>query len=128
VDDRPQGAARQRKKFSRLRDQLNQQRWNLPWVKVDKEYVFDGSDGNVTLAELFDGKGQLIVYHFMFGPGWKEGCPHCSFWADHYDKRRPSPRAERYNAGRHFPRPIEGNRTLQKTDGLEVQVGFLVQK
>jgi len=73
------------KKFSRLRDQLNRERRNLPWVKVDKEYVFDGPDGNVTLAELFDGKGQLIVYHFMFGPGWKEGCPHCSFWADHYD-------------------------------------------
>jgi predicted dithiol-disulfide oxidoreductase (DUF899 family) len=73
------------KKFSRLRDQLNQQRRNLPWVKVDKEYVFDGPNGKETLAELFDGKSQLLVYHFMFGPGWKEGCPHCSFWADHYD-------------------------------------------
>jgi predicted dithiol-disulfide oxidoreductase (DUF899 family) len=76
------------KKFSRLRDQLNQQRRNLPWVKVDKEYVFDGPDGKQTLAELFDGKSQLIVYHFMFGPGEKEGCAHCSFWADHYDGTR----------------------------------------
>ncbi len=73
------------KKFSRLRDELNRQRRNLPWVKVDKEYVFDGPDGKVTLADLFCGKSQLIVYHFMFGPGWKEGCAHCSFWADHYD-------------------------------------------
>ncbi len=73
------------KKFSRLRDQLNQQRRNLPWMKVEKEYVFDGPDGKETLSELFNGKSQLIAYHFMFGPGWKEGCPHCSFWADHYD-------------------------------------------
>ena len=73
------------KKFSKLRDQLNRQRRELPWVKVDKEYVFDGPDGSETLAELFGGKSQLIVYHFMFGPGWQEGCPHCSFWADHYD-------------------------------------------
>lgn len=73
------------KKFNRLRDQLNQQRRNLPWVKVNKEYIFDGPDGKETLAELFGGRGQLIVYHFMFGPGWGEGCAHCSFWADHYD-------------------------------------------
>jgi len=69
------------KKFSRLRDQLNQQRRKLPWVKVEKEYVFDGPMGKTTLADLFCGKSQLIIYHFMFGPGWKEGCPHCSFWA-----------------------------------------------
>jgi predicted dithiol-disulfide oxidoreductase (DUF899 family) len=73
------------KKFSKLRDQLNHQRRDLPWVKVDKKYVFGTSDGKQTLAELFDGRRQLIVYHFMFGPGWDEGCPHCSFWADHYD-------------------------------------------
>jgi len=73
------------KKFSKLRDELNQRRRNLPWVKVEKEYIFDGPDGPETLAELFDGRSQLLVYHFMFGPGWKEGCPHCSFWADHYD-------------------------------------------
>src|SRR5690349_21753963 len=73
------------KKFTRLYDQLKRQRRELPWVKVEKEYVFDGPEGRETLAELFAGKSQLIVYHFMFGPGWKEGCPHCSFWADHYD-------------------------------------------
>ena len=73
------------KKFTRLRDQLNQQRRSLPWVKVDKEYVFDGPKGKETLAELFGGKSQLIVYHFMFSPEDKEPCPHCSFWVDHYD-------------------------------------------
>lgn len=73
------------KKFSKLRDELSLQRRKLPWVKIEKEYVFDGPDGKVTLAGLFRGKSQLIVYHFMFGPGWKEGCAHCSFWADHYD-------------------------------------------
>ena len=73
------------KKFSNLRDELNLQRRKLPWAKIDKEYVFDGPTGKVTLADLFDGKSQLIIYHFMFGPGWKEGCAHCSFWADHFD-------------------------------------------
>lgn len=73
------------KKFSKLRDELNRQRRKLPWIKVEKEYIFDGPTGRVTLADLFFGKRQLIIYHFMFGPGWKEGCPHCSFWADHYD-------------------------------------------
>jgi predicted dithiol-disulfide oxidoreductase (DUF899 family) len=73
------------KKFSKLRDALAQQRRNLPWEKVEQEYVFDGPDGKETLADLFAGKSQLLVYHFMFGPGWGEGCAHCSFWADHYD-------------------------------------------
>ncbi len=73
------------KKFSKLRDELNRQRRNLPWEKVEKEYVFDGPGGKETLAELFCGKSQLLIYHFMFGPGWKDGCPHCSFWADHFD-------------------------------------------
>jgi predicted dithiol-disulfide oxidoreductase (DUF899 family) len=73
------------KRFSRLRDQLASERRNLPWVKVEKEYVFDGPDGKETLADLFCGRSQLIIYHFMFGPGWKVGCPHCSFWVDHFD-------------------------------------------
>src|SRR5262249_13815890 len=76
------------KKFSKQRDELNRQRRKLPWVKIEKEYVFDRPTGKVPLGELFCGKSQLIVYHFMFGPGWNEGCPHCSFWADHYDSVR----------------------------------------
>jgi predicted dithiol-disulfide oxidoreductase (DUF899 family) len=72
------------KKFSKLRDKLNLERRKLPWVKIEKEYVFDGPTGKVRLADLFCGKSQLIIYHFMFGPGWGEGCEHCSFWADHF--------------------------------------------
>ena len=73
------------KKFTKLRDKLNQKRRDLPWVKVEKDYIFEGPDGEETLSDLFNGKSQLITYHFMFGPGWGEGCEHCSFWADHYD-------------------------------------------
>ncbi|HEV8713900.1 MAG TPA: DUF899 domain-containing protein [Candidatus Binatia bacterium] len=73
------------KEFTRLRDQLSQQRRELPWVKVEKEYIFDGPNGKQTLPELFDGRSQLIVYHFMFGPSWEEGCQHCSFWADNFN-------------------------------------------
>jgi predicted dithiol-disulfide oxidoreductase (DUF899 family) len=74
------------KKFTRLRDQLSQERRQLPWVKVDKDYAFDGAQGKETLPELFDGRSQLIVYHFMFGPDWDVGCKHCSFWADNFDR------------------------------------------
>ncbi len=73
------------KEFSKLRDELNRQRRALPWERVDKQYVFDGPDGKETLAELFQNRNQLFVYHFMFSPEWDEGCPICSFWADHFD-------------------------------------------
>jgi predicted dithiol-disulfide oxidoreductase (DUF899 family) len=73
------------KEFTRLRDELSRQRRELPWVRVEKRYVFDGPDGKETLADLFDGRSQLIVVHFMFGPGWEEGCKSCSFRADHLD-------------------------------------------
>jgi predicted dithiol-disulfide oxidoreductase (DUF899 family) len=71
------------KELTRRRDQLAAKRRELPWVKVEKEYVFDGPDGKETLAELFDGRSQLIVQHFMFGPDWDQGCIGCSFGADH---------------------------------------------
>ena len=73
------------KKLTRLRDQLSAERRQLPWVEVDKNYIFDGPNGKETLADLFAGRSQLIVYHFMFGPQWEEGCPSCSFLADHID-------------------------------------------
>ncbi|CAJ0797192.1 MULTISPECIES: DUF899 domain-containing protein [Ralstonia] len=66
-----------------LRDAVNAERQALPWVKVDTEYVFESSEGKKTLAELFDGRSQLVVYHFMFGPDWDAGCPGCSFFSDH---------------------------------------------
>ena len=76
---------RKEKEFTRFRDQLSAERRDLPWLRVDKEYVFDGPDGKETLADLFDGRSQLMVYHFMFGPGWEQGCPSCSFVSDHID-------------------------------------------
>lgn len=76
------------KEFTRKRDALAAERRALPWVKVEKNYVFDSTKGKISLAELFDGRNQLMVYHFMYGPGWKEGCPGCSFIADHVDAAR----------------------------------------
>jgi predicted dithiol-disulfide oxidoreductase (DUF899 family) len=73
------------KHLTRLRDDVSRRRQALPWVKVERPYVFDGAHGRRTLAELFDGKSQLVVYHFMFGPEWEAGCPSCSFAADHFD-------------------------------------------
>ena len=73
------------KEFSRLRDELSRKRRELPWEKVEKKYVFDGPEGKETLADLFGGRSQLIVYHFMFGPGWEQGCPSCSYISDHID-------------------------------------------
>ena len=73
------------KAFTRERDKLAAARRALPWQAVEKPYQFEGRDGRQTLAELFDARSQLVVYHFMFGPGWGEGCPHCSRWADSFD-------------------------------------------
>jgi len=73
------------KEFTRLRDELSQGRRELPWEKVTKSYVFNGPRGNETLAELFEERSQLVVYHLMFGPSWNEACPSCSFWADNFN-------------------------------------------
>ena len=73
------------KELTRLRDQLNAERRELPWVKVEKAYVFDSPQGKETLADLFDSRSQLIIKHFMLGPGWKEGCVGCSFEVDHIE-------------------------------------------
>jgi predicted dithiol-disulfide oxidoreductase (DUF899 family) len=73
------------KEFTSLRDELSRQRRALPWEKVEKRYEFQSAKGKVALADLFKGRNQLIVYHFMFGPDWQEGCPSCSFVSDHFD-------------------------------------------
>ena len=73
------------KAFTRARDALSRKRRELPWEKIEKNYVFDGPNGKETLADLFGGKSQLIVYHFMLGPDWEEGCKSCSLLADHFD-------------------------------------------
>ena len=73
------------KAFTRQRDALTRRRMAVPWERVEKNYVFDAPEGQRTLAELFEGRRQLLVQHFMFGPGWEQGCPSCSFMADHTD-------------------------------------------
>jgi predicted dithiol-disulfide oxidoreductase (DUF899 family) len=73
------------KELTRLRDQVARERRELPWVRIDKDDVFDTPEGRRTLAELFEGRHQLVVQHFMFGPGWEQGCPSCSYMADHAD-------------------------------------------
>ncbi len=73
------------KAFTKEREELSRQRRQLPWLEITEDYRFTGPDGEVSLVDLFDGRSQLIVYHFMLGPGWDEGCPSCSFWADGYD-------------------------------------------
>jgi predicted dithiol-disulfide oxidoreductase (DUF899 family) len=85
VEARKQLLARE-KEFTRLRDQVSQARRELPWERVTKDYVFDGLDGRETLAELFAGRSQLVVYHFMFAPDWEAGCKSCSFWADNFER------------------------------------------
>ncbi len=77
------------KEAVRLKDRLSAARRALPWVKVDKIYLFDGPNGKVSLSDLFAGRKQLVVYHFMFGPDWKEGCPSCSFVSDHFGGALP---------------------------------------
>lgn len=76
------------KRLNKERDELAAARRALPWVKVEKAYTFKSAQGPVTLADLFDGRSQLIAYHFMFGPDWNDGCKSCSFWAEQYDPVR----------------------------------------
>ena len=73
------------KEFTRQRDALTRRRMAMPWERVEKSYQFEGSNGALSLADLFDGRSQLIIYHFMFGPDWEEGCRSCSFWADNFN-------------------------------------------
>ncbi|MGB7158847.1 MAG: thioredoxin family protein [Tepidisphaeraceae bacterium] len=77
------------KRLTRQREDLARRRRELPWVKVEKNYVFDSPDGKQTLSDLFAGRSQLVVYHFMFNPAWQEGCPSCSLVSDHFDGALP---------------------------------------
>jgi predicted dithiol-disulfide oxidoreductase (DUF899 family) len=77
------------KQLTRQHDELARERREMPWVRVDKKYVFDSPGGKVSLADLFAGRSQLLIYHFMFAPGWKEGCPSCSYVSDHLDGAVP---------------------------------------
>jgi predicted dithiol-disulfide oxidoreductase (DUF899 family) len=73
------------KEFTKARDALSEERRALPWTRIDKPYAFVGPSGQQSLSDLFDGRSQLVVYHFMFDPSWEAGCKHCSFWADNFD-------------------------------------------
>lgn len=77
------------KEYTRARDRLSEERRALPWLKVDKDYVFDGPDGKISLARLFGGRSQLVVQHVMFAPDWDEACKSCSFWADGFERMMP---------------------------------------
>lgn len=76
------------KELTKMSDDVTRQRLELPWVRVDEQYVFDSEDGPKSLVDLFDGRSQLFTYHFMFGPDWEEGCPSCSSLGDHIDLSR----------------------------------------
>ncbi len=97
------------KEFTKVRDALSKARQALPWERVEKDYVFDGPNGKETFSDLFEERHQLIVYHFMFGPDWDEGCPSCSYLADHFNFQGAAGKA----------------RSLQETDGMDVQVGLI---
>ena len=84
IEERKALLARE-KESTRLRDQLSRQRRELPWVRVDKDYVFEAANGKQKLSQLFAGRQQLVVYHLMFDPSWEEACSRCSFWADNFN-------------------------------------------
>ena len=116
------------KEFTRLRDELSRQRRELPWEKVKKEYVFDGPNGKETLGDLFGGKSQLMIYHFMLGPGWVEGCPSCSFLADHFDGSVPHLAARDAKLVVVSTGAAGSDWRVQDAHGLAVQVGIVVRE
>jgi predicted dithiol-disulfide oxidoreductase (DUF899 family) len=115
------------KELTRLRDELSRQRRELPWERVEKGYVFEGPNGKETLADLFGGRSQLIVYHFMFGPDWPEGCPSCSMVADHLDATRVhfAQRDVTLVAVSRGPAP---DRCVSEAHGLEFQMGLVARE
>lgn len=106
------------KEFTRLRDELSRRRRELPREKVNKQYFFDGPKGKLTLADLFDGRSQLVVYHFMFVPGWKEGCPGCSFLADTFDGARV------HMAQRDATLTVVSRATLPEIEAFQKRMGW----
>ncbi len=115
------------KAFTRARDALSQQRRELPWEKVEKNYVFEGPNGKETLADLFGGKSQLIVYHFMLGPDWEEGCPSCSLLADHFDGAVVHLAARDVAFVVVSRAPLLADREIQAAHGLALHMGVIVR-
>ncbi len=109
------------KEFTRLRDELTRERQQLPWVRMEKEYEFDSAAGKVSLADLFAGRKQLLIYHFMFGPDWEEGCPSCSYWADNYNG------IDIHLAHRDTTLLAISNTSLEKIDAYRNRMGWTFQ-
>jgi len=106
------------KEYTRARDRLSAERRALPWVKVDKAYWFDGPNGKQTLADLFAGRSQLVVQHFMFAPDWSEGCKSCSFWADGFERIIP------HLAARDTTLVAISRAPLPKLDAFKARMGW----
>jgi predicted dithiol-disulfide oxidoreductase (DUF899 family) len=106
------------KEYTRARDRLSAERRALPWVRVEKAYSFDGPGGQVTLADLFEGRSQLVVQHFMFAPGWDEGCKSCSFWADGFERMIP------HLAARDTTLVAVSRAPLQKLNAFKQRMGW----
>src|SRR6202140_1512902 len=105
------------KEYTRARDRLSAERRALPWVKVDKDYLFDGPGGPQSLADLFAGRSQLVVPHFIFAPDWTEGCKSCSFWADGFERMIP------HLAARDTTLVAISRAPLQKLDASKARMG-----
>ena len=110
------------KEHTRMGDELARQRRDLPWVRVEKEYRFDADDGARTLADLFDGRSQLLVYHFMFGPSYEAGCPTCSSMADTIDGALPHLHA------RDVTMTYVSQAPLEKLQAYKRRMGWIVQR
>jgi predicted dithiol-disulfide oxidoreductase (DUF899 family) len=106
------------KEFTRARDLLSEERRALPWVKVDKDYAFDGANGKARLADLFKGRPQLVVQHFMFAPDWDAGCKSCSFWADGFERMIP------HLAARDTTLVAVSRAPLEKLDAFKKRMGW----
>src|SRR5262245_30708260 len=113
--------------FTRRRDALTRRRMAMPWERVEKSYQFEGPNGALSLADLFDGHSQLIVYHFMFGPDWEEGCKSCSLGRQ-FQWYLDRPQSSRCDIYRRFARSVGQDQRLQKAHGLELPVGVVLWK
>jgi predicted dithiol-disulfide oxidoreductase (DUF899 family) len=114
------------KQLTRLRDELSRERRSLPWVKIDTQYVFDGPEGTVTLADLFTGRSQLIIHHFMFSPDWKEGCVGCSFHSDHDEGALVHLENHDVSFVRVSRAPLAKDKCLQQAHGMAREVGLVL--
>lgn len=116
------------KELTRARDALNADRRRLPMLEIDREYVFEGPDGKATLLDLFDGRRQLIVYHFMFAPDWDEGCPSCSAGADEMSDRLQRHPHMRDTSFVYVSRsPLDKLQGLPRAQGLDRRLVLLVR-